>query len=129
VATHLHLVPRLRTSGAVPPLPKYIFMAWCLIKQWMLLCGVVLSYMGGQNLPFSFHRLGLLGSRRNELCRHLVGLLDGGLGHHEACTYTGQNSIIKMNIHLCHEWDSDFLCHCVSGPCLSWTAWPLWLVF
>ena len=26
--THLHLVPRLRMSGAVPLLPLYAFMAW-----------------------------------------------------------------------------------------------------
>jgi hypothetical protein len=30
---HLHLVPRLRMPGAIPPLPQYIFMAWCLVKQ------------------------------------------------------------------------------------------------
>jgi hypothetical protein len=29
--THLHLMPKLRLCGAVPTLPPYVFMAWCLI--------------------------------------------------------------------------------------------------
>jgi hypothetical protein len=29
LTTHLHLVPRLRMRGAVPPLPQYIFMPLC----------------------------------------------------------------------------------------------------
>jgi len=29
--------------GTVPPLPQYVFMAWCLIKQWIHLHGMVLS--------------------------------------------------------------------------------------
>jgi hypothetical protein len=32
--THLHLVPRSRIRGAIPPLPQYAFMAWCLVKHW-----------------------------------------------------------------------------------------------
>jgi hypothetical protein len=32
LTTHLHLVARLM-CGAIPLLPKYVFMAWCLIKQ------------------------------------------------------------------------------------------------
>jgi hypothetical protein len=28
-----HLVPRLRMRGAIPPLPQYVFMAWCLVKH------------------------------------------------------------------------------------------------
>jgi hypothetical protein len=39
--THLCLVPRL-LHGAVPMLPQYSFMAWCLIKQDVHLHGVVL---------------------------------------------------------------------------------------
>jgi len=31
--TRLYLLLRLRVPGAVPPLPKFAFMAWCLIKQ------------------------------------------------------------------------------------------------
>jgi len=27
LTTHLHLVPRSRMSGAIPPLPQYVFMA------------------------------------------------------------------------------------------------------
>jgi hypothetical protein len=30
---NLHQVPMLRMRGAVPPLPQYVFMAWCLIKR------------------------------------------------------------------------------------------------
>jgi len=33
----------LRTRGALSPLPQYVFMAWCLIKQRVRLYGVVLS--------------------------------------------------------------------------------------
>jgi hypothetical protein len=32
LTTHLHLVPRLRKGGAIPPLPQWIFMVWCLVK-------------------------------------------------------------------------------------------------
>jgi hypothetical protein len=31
-ADHSHLVSRLRMRGAIPPLPQYVFMAWCLLK-------------------------------------------------------------------------------------------------
>jgi len=31
MATHLHLVPRLRIPGVIPPLSKYVFTARCLI--------------------------------------------------------------------------------------------------
>jgi hypothetical protein len=31
--THLHLVPRSRMRGAIPPLPHYVFVAWCLVKH------------------------------------------------------------------------------------------------
>jgi hypothetical protein len=30
---HLHLMPRSRIRGAILPLPLYVFMAWCLVKQ------------------------------------------------------------------------------------------------
>jgi len=43
VTAHLHLVPRLRMLGAIPPFPQYVFMAWCLIKPEMNLHGVVLN--------------------------------------------------------------------------------------
>jgi hypothetical protein len=39
LTTHLHFV----SSGAIPPLHQYVFMAWCLIKQWIGLHGVVLG--------------------------------------------------------------------------------------
>jgi len=30
---HLHLVPRLRMHGAIPPIPLYALMAWCAVKM------------------------------------------------------------------------------------------------
>jgi hypothetical protein len=32
LTTHLQLVLRSRMHGAIPPLPQYVFMAWCLAK-------------------------------------------------------------------------------------------------
>jgi len=42
-ADHFHLVPRLRTRGAIHPLSQYVLMAWRLIKHSIRLRGVVLS--------------------------------------------------------------------------------------
>jgi hypothetical protein len=33
LTTHLHLVPKSRMRGAIPPLPQYAVMAWCSIKR------------------------------------------------------------------------------------------------
>jgi hypothetical protein len=33
LTTHLHLVQWSRTRGPIPPLPLYVFMAWCLVKH------------------------------------------------------------------------------------------------
>jgi len=33
LTTHLHLVQRSRTRGAIPPLPLYVFIAWWLVKH------------------------------------------------------------------------------------------------
>jgi hypothetical protein len=33
LTTHLHLVPRSRMRGSIPPLPQYVFMEWCLVKH------------------------------------------------------------------------------------------------
>jgi hypothetical protein len=33
LTNHLHLVPRSRMRGAIPPLLQYAFMAWCLVKH------------------------------------------------------------------------------------------------
>jgi hypothetical protein len=32
LTTHLHLAPRSRMRGAIPPLPQYDFMAWCSVN-------------------------------------------------------------------------------------------------
>jgi hypothetical protein len=32
-ADHSHLVPRSRMRGAIPSLPQYVFMTWCLAKH------------------------------------------------------------------------------------------------
>jgi hypothetical protein len=29
LTAHLHLVPKLRMCGIIPPLLQYVFMAWC----------------------------------------------------------------------------------------------------
>jgi hypothetical protein len=33
LTTHLHIVSRSRLRGAIPPLPQYVFIAWCLVKH------------------------------------------------------------------------------------------------
>jgi hypothetical protein len=33
LTTHLHLVPKSRIRGAIPPLPQHVCMAWCLVKH------------------------------------------------------------------------------------------------
>jgi hypothetical protein len=33
LTTHLHIVPRSRMREAIPPLPQYVSMAWCLVKH------------------------------------------------------------------------------------------------
>jgi hypothetical protein len=48
LTTHLHLIPRLRMRGAIPPLLQHVFMALCLIKRQIPLQGVVLSEGQGQ---------------------------------------------------------------------------------
>jgi hypothetical protein len=35
LTTHFHLMQRLRVCGTIPPLSKYFFMWWGLIKQEM----------------------------------------------------------------------------------------------
>jgi len=40
---HFCPVLRLRVHRPLYPLPKYIFMAWYIIKQWIWLYGMVLS--------------------------------------------------------------------------------------
>jgi hypothetical protein len=33
LAIHLHLAPRSRVRGSMPPLPQYVFTALCLVKH------------------------------------------------------------------------------------------------
>jgi hypothetical protein len=33
LTTRIHLVPRSRMLGAIPPFPQYAFMAWCFVKH------------------------------------------------------------------------------------------------
>jgi hypothetical protein len=37
LTTHLHLVPRSRRRGAIIPLPRYVFVAWSLVKVYLYL--------------------------------------------------------------------------------------------
>jgi hypothetical protein len=65
LTTHLHLVPRLRMRGAIPPLPirvhsvvlwlstGYVFMMWYLVK---VRDKFTLSYHGVQRIKFLSHR-------------------------------------------------------------------------
>jgi len=46
LTTHLNLVLRLRTNGAIPPLLQYVFMAWCLIKGYMFMVWDVVKRRG-----------------------------------------------------------------------------------
>jgi hypothetical protein len=41
-------MPKLRMHGNIPPISQYVFMAWCLIKQEIVLIGVVLILAQGQ---------------------------------------------------------------------------------
>jgi hypothetical protein len=43
LSTHLHVVPRLRMHGAVPPLP-HIFMVWCLITAFIFMVWYFVKY-------------------------------------------------------------------------------------
>jgi hypothetical protein len=43
LTTHMHLVIRIRMRGVIPLLPVYVFIVWCLLKQWIRLYCVVLS--------------------------------------------------------------------------------------
>jgi hypothetical protein len=45
---HLNLVLRLRMQGTILLLVKHVVIAWCLIKQWILLYDVLISI--GTNL-------------------------------------------------------------------------------
>jgi len=47
-------VPRLKIRGAVTPLSQHVFIAWCLIKQGILLPGVVLNEAHGQLYIYIF---------------------------------------------------------------------------
>jgi hypothetical protein len=42
MSIHFHLVLRLRIGEAIPPFSQYVFIAWCLIKQWVYLHDMVL---------------------------------------------------------------------------------------
>jgi hypothetical protein len=53
LTTHLHVVSRLRMDATIPPLPQYVFMAWCLARyrdnsalcaELVLYCDVLLSW-------------------------------------------------------------------------------------
>jgi hypothetical protein len=46
LATHLHVVPRLRVRGAIPPHPEEVFMAWFLVKYRIRFHDVELSPQG-----------------------------------------------------------------------------------
>jgi len=47
----------MRIHGVTFPLPQYVFTAWCLIKQWIRLHGVVLK-LSLNNFTFTSRRYG-----------------------------------------------------------------------
>jgi hypothetical protein len=47
---HLHLVPRSRMRGGVPPLPQYAFMAWCLVEAQGLFFTLMFRNFGARTL-------------------------------------------------------------------------------
>jgi hypothetical protein len=55
----LHLVPRLRMRGPIPPLPECVFMAWC-FKEWIRLQGMLLS--SSQEQLYMYLTMSVLGS-------------------------------------------------------------------
>jgi hypothetical protein len=44
LTTHLHLVPKSRMSGAIPPFPQYAVMVWCSVKGQGQLDLLLLTY-------------------------------------------------------------------------------------
>jgi hypothetical protein len=66
LTTHLHLVPSSRMREAIPPLPQYVFMAWCLVKH-------------RDNFTFTLpHHEGVLREWRYSSTHSLTSALDGG---------------------------------------------------
>jgi hypothetical protein len=47
LTNHLRLVPRPRMRGAIPPLPQYVIMGWCLIKRCIRFHDVVTKFSTG----------------------------------------------------------------------------------
>jgi hypothetical protein len=43
ITTHLHLAPRLKMGGVIPPLPHYVFLGRCLVKDRICLHNIVFS--------------------------------------------------------------------------------------
>jgi len=60
LTSHVHLVPSLKVHRAVPPLPQYVFITWCLIKQEETrLHGAILGKVQG-NFTFYLYELRIL---------------------------------------------------------------------
>jgi len=58
LTTQPHLVLRLRMHGAIPPLTQYVFLTWCLIKQWIHLHRVGTLLSTGTTLPLPYLTFG-----------------------------------------------------------------------
>jgi len=48
--THLHLVFKLRMHGTVSPLPKYVFMTWCLSAGYIFIVWYLVKHRDNFNL-------------------------------------------------------------------------------
>jgi hypothetical protein len=44
LTTHLHLVPRFKMRGAIPPFLQYVFMACCLIKRYIFIAWCLVKH-------------------------------------------------------------------------------------
>jgi hypothetical protein len=54
--THLHVMPKSRMCGAVPPLSKRVFIEWCLINIWTSFFFFCLYNHGVSNMRCVLHQ-------------------------------------------------------------------------
>jgi hypothetical protein len=80
LTTYPHLVPRLRTHEAIPPLPQYVFTAWYLIKGYVFIDRYFVK--DRENLTFILTYINIIDTR--------LAAKYGRLG---VCTVTGPSPI------------------------------------
>jgi len=45
LTVHIHLLPRLRLRGTIPPFPQHVFMAWRLVKPRDTFTSIIVKYL------------------------------------------------------------------------------------